>query len=179
MPLNSNFNAAQKSAPDLLKDAVIHNDPETVRRFLQQGVNPNQADIDKTTLLMLAAGKGHTRVARLLIEGGALLDEKNKHGTTALMLAAALNHAETVRLLVDKGADLDLTNCLGVTALDFAKNNRYTKIIYLLEEEPEIRRRVAEEQSRAAAAEKERLRHEHVSAKQQWLKEKARKRPRL
>jgi hypothetical protein len=172
--------AIPQTAYEVLREAVVHNDLEAVLDFLLGGADVNQTNLHGSTLLMQASGQGNTEMARLLIEHGALLDTQSQSSCTALILASANGHEECARLLVDKGAALDPACSIGMTALDYARNNRHAAISHLLEEAPEIRRRIAEEKIRAAeaaAAEKERLRHENVSAKQQWLQKKARRRP--
>lgn len=53
-------------------------------------------------LLMSAAWKGLDTVIKLLIEKGALVNERNKHGQTALILAAIEGRTKAVKVLLEK-----------------------------------------------------------------------------
>jgi ankyrin repeat protein len=48
----------------------------------------------------LAAGHGHDKIVRLLIEKGADIHARNNIGTTALQLANMQGYKEVVRLLL-------------------------------------------------------------------------------
>lgn len=56
----------------------------------------------------------------MLIEKGAVVDEKSKDGTTALMNAAQQGHNEIARLLIEKGADVNAKTDSGTTPLMWA-----------------------------------------------------------
>jgi ankyrin repeat protein len=72
-----------------------------------------------TTPLLFAARSGDVESARLLIAGGARVDDALPDGMTALVLAAHSGHQQVGRLLLDKGADPDASG-VGYTALHAA-----------------------------------------------------------
>jgi hypothetical protein len=106
-----------------LHDACRAGDTERVKQLLDGdgGAHVDEKDEDGMTALMWAIEySSHTEVVRLLLDKGALLDEKNKWGRTALIHASVSGHTEMVRLLLDKGALLDEKDQEGKTALMLA-----------------------------------------------------------
>jgi formylglycine-generating enzyme required for sulfatase activity len=76
------------------------------------------------TALINAASRGHTDIVRLLIQGGAELNGKDRDGFNALMWAAYRGHADTVEELVRAGANINETNNEGKTALQLSALGR-------------------------------------------------------
>ena len=62
--------------------------------LIKQGANVNKRLYGETVAIM-AAGKGHCDVVRLLIENGANVNETSDFGETALMKAAYYNQVLT------------------------------------------------------------------------------------
>ena len=92
-----------------------------VRESLKQGKDPNEADPDGRTMLMLAAFDGSTELAELLLDNGAEVDLLDGAGRTAMMYAASGPFPKTVDLLLRRGADANLTDTAeGWTALMWA-----------------------------------------------------------
>jgi serine/threonine-protein phosphatase 6 regulatory ankyrin repeat subunit B len=58
---------------------------------------------------MFAIDKGHSDVARSLIDKGAGLDLQNKEGWTALMFAIYKGHSDVAQSLINKGIEVKLT----------------------------------------------------------------------
>jgi len=86
--------------------------------------------------------KGHSDIASLLIEAGALVDVYSGPPIDAnpLLMAAAKGQVEVVRLLLAAGARLDLQNSRGVAphmgpALDPTEHGRHKEVMSLLLEE--------------------------------------------
>lgn len=69
------------------------------------------------TALHMAGARNHLEVARLLVEHGADLSQKDGNGNTAFILACAKGHLETIKLLIEHGAKTDAPNGDGWTPL--------------------------------------------------------------
>lgn len=91
-----------------------------VKQLLEGGHSPNSQDPDGLTPLYLAADKGHLRIARLLLDKGALIDRAPPGLGTPLVAAAISNEVERpelVRMLIEKGAYVNAKGVLAQTAL--------------------------------------------------------------
>ncbi|KAM4745220.1 ankyrin repeat domain 34Bb [Anableps anableps] len=75
--------------------------------------------------LLKAVYQGRLRLTRLLLEGGAYINESNEYGETPLMVACKTQHTDAqsvpkskmVRYLLDNGADPNIQDKTGKTAL--------------------------------------------------------------
>ena len=81
------------------------------------------ADVNKTgwAPLHYAASSANLPIIAMLIENSAYIDAESPNGTTPLMMAAMYGTPEAVKLLIDEGADVQLKNAQGLTALQFAQ----------------------------------------------------------
>lgn len=81
------------------------------------------ADVNKTgwTPLHYAATNGHLEIIALLLEHHAYIDAESPNKTTPLMMAAHYGTPAAVKLLLESGADPALRNELGLNAIDFAQ----------------------------------------------------------
>jgi uncharacterized protein len=81
------------------------------------------ADINKTgwAPLHYAASSANLPIIAMLIENSAYIDAESPNGTTPLMMAAMYGTPEAVKLLIEEGADVQLKNAQGLTALQFAQ----------------------------------------------------------
>lgn len=122
--------------------AVEKGDAFAARVFLEDsGADPN-ATIRRgdrygiieagTTVLMYAAGFGHTDVVRLLLDYGAEPNRQDVRGGTALMLAAFNGERDVVALLAERGAKLDTMSENGATALRLADAKGHKSVAALL-----------------------------------------------
>jgi ankyrin repeat protein len=110
---------------------------DIVKVFMNSGVNPNSANFDGVTSLMIAsaynvtAGHKHFKVGyelcEYLINSGAELNLVDKIGRTSLMLAAMAGETKIVKLLISQGANPILVDREGKSALDYAKDSFYIK----------------------------------------------------
>jgi ankyrin repeat protein len=92
------------------------------------------ADVNKPgwTPLHYAATNGHLAIIELLLENHAYVDAESPNGTTPLMMAAHYGSPEAVKLLLEAGADPRLKNQLGLTAIDFAQRANRTDAAELI-----------------------------------------------
>ena len=67
-----------------------------------------------------AVQRGDKQALLAALEGGAALDDCDRHGATLLHLAAGAGRMELVELLIERGAPLDKTDDAGNTALMLA-----------------------------------------------------------
>ena len=100
--------------------------------------DPNSSDSEGVTPLMLACQYGNIRIATLLLQARANINQQNNNGLTALMYACLSEtpHNDLVRLLIQSGADISIKESeLQVTALMVAATRGHTSIVqYLLDE---------------------------------------------
>ncbi|KAF7980597.1 hypothetical protein HWV62_37362 [Athelia sp. TMB] len=92
-----------------LSEAAYNGRTELVMLFLQRGARIEEG----YPALHRASSRGHTKVARLLLEHGADVNARDKDGQTALLKASSEGHDETVRLLIAYGAvqSRDVCSC--------------------------------------------------------------------
>lgn len=115
-------------------DAAADRDGATVRRLVEEGVDPNTFRGWGRTLLHYAAGEGDRETAELLLGRGADVNARDAAGETPLHAAARRNRAEMIRLLASKGADADATSRGGYTALDCARASGHQESILAIEQ---------------------------------------------
>jgi ankyrin repeat protein len=135
-----------------LLGAALQGETAKVQALLGQGADPNYADKEGCTPLIVAAGgcsfaadvdarghvaltptasRGTVEMVRALLGAGAKPDVGNPRGVTALMYAAQYGRTESVRALLDAHADLNLQDSSGFTALHLAAKKQ-TEIVRLL-----------------------------------------------
>lgn len=100
----------QESAEEALRQAAHDGKLQQVKVLLSGGVDPDAADGDGYTALMLSGFNGHSSVVLELLSSGATLDQKDAMGRTALLYASTGPFPETVKILLDKGADPNIVD---------------------------------------------------------------------
>lgn len=96
---NTNIQSSQ-TGQTALHLAVRHGRMVMVRLLLSCGADANIQDKAGTTALMFASERGHTHIARLLLERSQCdLNLADKHGRTALSVAIQGSHSDTATLL--------------------------------------------------------------------------------
>lgn len=88
--------------------------------LLQQGANPNIADVKGVTPLMVATNLGFLEGVQSLISGGARIDVANQTGETPLISAVHRRDVPMVRVLLKAGANPDRADNSGRSARDYA-----------------------------------------------------------
>jgi hypothetical protein len=102
---------------DALFDAARKGDVAAAKTALDGGADVNEAWRYDQTALFIAAFRGHTEVARLLLERGAKPNVKDSfYGMTAVGAAADKGNAELVALLLSKGAEIDERGLIAMAA---------------------------------------------------------------
>ena len=81
-----------------LCNAICKGDVETVKKFIEYGVDVNETSNGKTPL-MLAARYNNVEIMKLLIENGASVSTKDEKGNNALKYAEAANAKDAVAYL--------------------------------------------------------------------------------
>lgn len=90
-------NSPVEPSQDLVvQGAVISGDDQGLKVMLVQGCNAKANTTGGYTLLHEAAERGHAKVAKLLIYGGADVTQRTLKGSTPLLTAAFFGHAEAV-----------------------------------------------------------------------------------
>ena len=99
--------------------AAANGHPDCVRVCIGAGANVNIVAKSGLAPLSAACYHGHHTSARLLIEGGAVLNLAVglPLAHTPLLLACQQGHPECVRVLCDSGADVDEATANGITPL--------------------------------------------------------------
>jgi len=112
-----------------LLSAANQGDVRAVGTFLDKGLDPNTADPDGNTLLMIAARGGHLDLVSFLIGRKASVTRRSPHGDTALMFASLKGHLAVAGLLVENGAEVSHS---GWAPLHYAAFEGRTEVVTYL-----------------------------------------------
>ncbi|MEG4228888.1 ankyrin repeat domain-containing protein [Microcoleus sp. N9_B2] len=114
--------------PNAVVEAVEQGDTQTVRHYLDLGINANSR-VNNQNLLHFAGSK---EVAELLIAKGADVNAKSAYGWTPLHMAAVYDHIKVAQTLIVKGADINAwtgSQYFDGTPLFFARSPEMTKLL--------------------------------------------------
>lgn len=107
-----------------LLDAIQSERPRVVRRLLETRANPNIANAQNETALMLACSiqseEARGTILKLLIRKGADVNLQDNSGQTALMRAVLLNDTDTALMLLDSHSDVGMEDRDGNNVLSHA-----------------------------------------------------------
>ena len=106
--------------------------------------------------MYIAAEKGHTDIAQLLVDQGADKDLAKNDGVTPLYIAAGKGHTDVAQLLVDQGADKGNAphtgSNAGMTPLFMAAQMGHTDIVQLLVDQGADKNAVTRDHGQTAAS---------------------------
>ena len=103
-----------------------------IKLLLDAGANPNHAEFNGFSALMIASVLDDADLILQLCEHGAKLNATNTEGNTPLMAAAHFGNVNAMKALIEKGANPRAKDAEDETALDIAKNNGHVKAVELL-----------------------------------------------
>ncbi|XP_048712205.1 fibronectin type 3 and ankyrin repeat domains protein 1 isoform X6 [Caretta caretta] len=113
-----------------LHRAVSMNDVEAVLNILQGGhVKVDVPDKLGFTALMVASQKGYDRLAKILVQNGTDVNQKNGSGKDSLMLACFAGHLDIVKYLREQGASWEVRDLGGCSALHWAVDGGHCDVI--------------------------------------------------
>ena len=97
--------------------AASRGDSATISLMCDHGFDPDNADYDFRTALMVSSMKGLTETVRMLLEYGANPNLVDMHGTSALYEATKNGHEECMEELLKNGATLCMQESAAAVAL--------------------------------------------------------------
>lgn len=133
LPFRLDFRAAYPPDPARFGVTVERGDVETVRGWLDRGLDPDLLADRIGTGLMIAAWEGNLPMMALFVERGADVNAVNRKDETALMLAAWKGQLAAVRWLLERGARINRAG-LKWSALHYAAFNGHDEVVrYLID----------------------------------------------
>jgi hypothetical protein len=124
--------AAVGQSLDQLMRAVNDGNVQGVKELLDRGLEPDSADSNGNTTLMIASRLGHKDVVALLVSRKVNVARRSPFGDTAINYAALGGHLEIVKMLADHGAEI--APATGWGPLHYAAfENRVDVIRYLIQ----------------------------------------------
>ncbi len=103
----SELKGVEKQEWNKLMWAAFSGNKNSVRRFLEQGLNADEADPTGCTPLMLAAENGFSHIVQILIDHKADWKKKDKKGENALDKARRVGHEEVIAALESFESETD------------------------------------------------------------------------
>src|SRR5262249_51840463 len=110
-----------------------------VEELLEHGADPDVADEEGTTALMVAP----TRMVPVLVAHGADVNARNRAGDTPLIQAASRGDVERLQILLDHGAEINATNGRRNALIVAVESGRTENVRLLLARGPTSRRHPA------------------------------------
>lgn len=138
LSLNVNPSATDAYGQSAIFHSIRNIMPVTLKKLIKAGADPNLVvPVNGERLTPLYFSVYHLKNAelvRILLDGGARVDEFNKKNWTPLMAAVFNNDEKMVKILLDNGADVKRVGPKTWTALHFAaRENEYTIARMLIE----------------------------------------------
>lgn len=141
-----------------IHSAVENANVEIVRSFLTNEVNPadpNAENADSQAAIHLAAKKGQSEIAQLLVEKmeDDELNARDKNGQTALVVAASEGRSDIIRVLLAAKASTDLPDYTKHIALHYAAQGGHDECVSALLKHAEDQCRATPESAPVVATE--------------------------
>ncbi|QWE33115.1 MULTISPECIES: ankyrin repeat domain-containing protein [unclassified Wolbachia] len=115
-----------------VKEELEKEDPDTYKKWQDNGFNINYTFDDQSTLLHIAARNDLVKIAELLIKKGANVDAVNKVKRTPLHAAVLFCYTEVIKVLIENGVNVNVADQNGCTPLHCAAHNENKEIVELL-----------------------------------------------
>jgi ankyrin repeat protein len=103
---------------------VLDDNGEPVPASTGRRPAPREPDGGELTALVYAARSGSIDAARVLLEGGADVNQTTRYGWSPLLAATQNQNYQMARFLIEHGANVNLANKGGWTPLYLATDNR-------------------------------------------------------
>jgi uncharacterized protein len=107
----------QAGDADILQGPAIAGAPRVAKYLLERGANPNAADGDGNTPVILATEYGHPEVVTVLVAGGAKPLDSVTNAQIQMISAAGRGDLVALRRELTRGADVNRKSPTGETAL--------------------------------------------------------------
>jgi ankyrin repeat protein len=124
-----------KSVPFFSEKGVIaikHRNIQFFDMLLNYGADPNSADNNGTTALMISCCNEYEDFVEKLLNKGADPYYETNLKMTALLCSCSSGNVNIVKKLLDNGVDPNTKNIDSITPLMVASNKNYTEIIKIL-----------------------------------------------
>ncbi|WP_228060793.1 MULTISPECIES: ankyrin repeat domain-containing protein [unclassified Coleofasciculus] len=117
--------------PRAMYEGIMGGDMETVRYYLDQGVNVNAKEYQEHTPLHWAVSNNKPDIAELLINRGAQIHTRyDSDGHTVLHIAVQHDTKAMTELLLSRGANIRATDNFGNNPLHFALKKQNVSYYY-------------------------------------------------
>lgn len=114
-------------------------DPNFIKYLNENNIDINRTNENGENVLMIAAEKGMSNVAGMLLDAGCHIDQTDIKGQTAIMKAAAKGHEDIVQRIITVLPDAESAKALinhpdhqGETAASLAYKNGHLRVVILL-----------------------------------------------
>ncbi|BET37156.1 ankyrin repeat domain-containing protein [Wolbachia pipientis] len=115
-----------------VKEELEKEDPDTYKKWQDNGFNINYTFDDQSTLLHIAARNDLVKIAELLIKKGGNVNTADQDGWNPLHFAVASGSIGVVEILIANGVNVNVADQNGFTPLHCAAHNANKEIVELL-----------------------------------------------
>jgi ankyrin repeat protein len=134
LEIGADPNARDEFGGTALKRAAAGGEVRYVQSLLNHGANLSAVDNHGADAMQSAARGNRVEVLQFLRDAGANLDSRDKSGATPLICAAKVGSYDGVKWLLDNGAAANAVDEDRRDAVFYARRNRHTAIVELLEQ---------------------------------------------